>query len=116
MISNNVMQINDYDNAIFYRVACACGNNECDCDISLEYDKSIKTVSMIFYKNLYWNDHYTDKRFITRWLSRLKVSLKVLFTGYIKVNEEFLIQSEEHIDNFITALQEGKEKIKKNKQ
>ena len=115
MISNNVMELNDYGDMVFYRVACACGSNDCDCDISLEYDKNIKTISMIFYKNLYWNDNYSHKMFITRWLSRLKVSLKVLFTGHIKVNEEFLIQSEKHIDDFITALQEGKEKIKKNK-
>jgi len=115
VISNNVMELNDYGDMVFYRVACACGSNDCDCDISLEYDKNIKTISMIFYKNLYWNDNYSHKMFITRWLSRLKVSLKILFTGYIKVNEEFLIQSEKHIDDFITALQEGKEKIKKNK-
>jgi len=115
MISNNVMKTNEYDDLIFYRVACACGNNECDCDITIEYDKSIKTISMSFCKNLYWNDYYGHKIFITRWLSRLKASFKLLFTGHIKVNEEFLIQSEDHINDFITALQEGREKMKKNK-
>ena len=114
MISNNVMEINNQDTLIFYRVACACGDNECDCDIIFEHDKNINDISINFYKNLYWHDYYNHDMFITRWLARLKLSLKILFTGNVKVQGEFLIQSEEHINNFIMALQEGKKKIQKN--
>ena len=115
MISNNVMELNDYGDMVFYRVACACGDRDCGCDIILEHVKHINDITITFYKDLYLDTYYSSNNYIVRLLNRLQLSLKILLSGHVKIQGEFLIQSEKHIDSFITALQEGKEKIKKNK-
>ena len=35
----------------------------------------------------------------------------MLFTGYVEVEESFILDGDTHVDSFIQALQEGKQKI-----
>ena len=44
---------------------------------------------------------------------RIKCSIKVLFTGYVELEESFIIQGEEQINDFIKALEEGRAHIMK---
>ena len=119
-ISNKVMKLGEYDlsdqYSVWYRIACGCMYEEHDCTITIKQDFEWRQdIDLVFYKKVSWADyHGRNDNFISRWVSRIKCSLKVLFTGYIELEEDFLIHGEEHIDNFIQALEEGKQKIKEN--
>jgi len=109
-IKKRVMKLNEFENSVWYRAACSCGDERCDLTLELEKDEEIS--SMIFlnmYKNLYWSSHWkSDNKLFNLWL-RIKVAAKVLFTGYIKIEESFIFKGEEQIDDFMDALKEGRD-------
>lgn len=47
---------------------------------------------------------------------RIKDAFTILFIGFLKINRDFLILEGEHIDSFINALIEGKDKILRSKE
>jgi len=108
MISKNVMKTFEFDDSIYYRVACHCGTD--GHDITIEFEKDDKVPSMIFlnfYKNLSWCSRWGKLNIFQRFWNRLTGALKMLFTGYIEVEESFIL-SEDNIEPFIEALKEGK--------
>ena len=116
MISKNVMKTNEFQDSIYYRAACSCGSNEHDVTIEFEIDEDISTmIFMNFYKNIAWCSHWGDLNLLKRIWKRITCSLRVLFTGYIELEESFIIQGEEDIDFLIDALIEGKGYITKRK-
>lgn len=67
---------------------------------------------MIFlnmYKNVYWSSYWKSDNFFRNIWIRIQASLKVLFTGYIKMEESFIFQGDEQIDAFLNALKEGRD-------
>jgi len=63
-------------------------------------------------------EYFLDNTIFYYWGSvtyLLKSSLILLFTGYLEMNEDFILQDEQ-LDNFITALIEGREIIEKESQ
>jgi len=108
------MKTNEFKDAIFYRVACDCGSDEHDLHMEFEKDSEIpEMIFLNFYKKLvwssYWGDH--DKWYRNFWL-RIKGATKMIFKGYIEVEESFILRGEDHIDSFIEALEEGKQYMK----
>jgi len=110
MISKNVMKIDEFEDSIYYRAACNCGSNEHDITIEFETDNSMLFLN--FYKNIAWSSHWEAGWFARGW-KRIKCSLRMLFTGYVELEESFIIQGEEDIDSLINALIEGKTYITK---
>ena len=114
MISKNIMKTDEFENSIFYRAACSCGSNEHDITIEFEIDKEIPSMLFLnFYKNIAWCSHWGDLNWFEKVWKRIKCSLKMLFTGYVELEESFIIEGEEDIDFFIDALIEGKTYITK---
>jgi len=114
MSNFRVMKTSEFNDAVFYRAACSCGSD--DHDLAIEFERDPKIPDMIFlnfYKDLAWSSYWGDTNFFSRMWRRLKTSLRILFMGYIEVEESFILQGEEHIDSFIKALEEGKQFIKK---
>ena len=141
-----VMVVNQYKDAITYRVACACGSPEHDVFVSFELNKDLPDmISLEFFKNVYyfdcyrkdilWFDHFLELLFQKRkkkesllyfidnaivyffknlWY-RLKKATRLVFTGYLKMNEDFILQGEDHVNNFIEILEEGKKFIKESR-
>lgn len=109
-ISTNVMKLKDYPDSVFYRVTCDC--MEPEHEMTLELDIDDFCFSLHIYAKLenalYWGQLNWFKR---QW-KRIKVSLKYLFKGYMDCEQEFLFLGEDHIQSFIDALEEGKEKFK----
>jgi len=108
MINKNVMKTSEFDDAIYYRVACSCGSDEHD--VTIEFEKDDKIPSMIFlnfHKRLGWCSRWGTLNIFERFWKRITGSFKMLFTGYIEVEESFIL-SEDNIDPFIEALKEGK--------
>ena len=64
-----------------------------------------------FYKDLYWSSHWGDEIFFKRRWKRIKGAFRILFIGYIEVEECFILQGDEHINSFIKALEEGRDKF-----
>ena len=109
MATKNVMEQWDFGKSIFYQVGCGCGNKDCNMEVELEYDEG--TMYLNFYKDVaisvYWDDH----RFLSKLWRRIKYALRILFVGYIKMQETHVFNDPEHIDAFIDALKEGKERL-----
>ena len=111
-----VMKTDEYEDSIFYRVACSCGSDGHDLTIGFERDPNMPDMIFInFYKDLAWSSYWGDSNFFTRIWRRFKTSLRIFFIGYIEVEESFILQGEKHIDSFIKALEEGKDFIKSKK-
>ena len=107
------MKTEEFDDAIYYRLPCSCGSN--DHDVTLEFEHDKKFPGMLFlnlHKDLAWSSYWGDTNFFQRIWRRIKTSLRLLFIGYIEVEESFIIQGEDHIDAFIEALNEGKQLMK----
>lgn len=104
--------------SIWYKVECDCGSDEHAATIEMEYDKEMNMLSLHFYKEVsysawcFWkDDNFFGKvkdayRIIIR---RIKGAIKVLFTGHLPMEDEFLLVDEQHINDFIEALEEAKQ-------
>ena len=113
MPDNRIMKTHEFDDSILYRASCDCGSPECDLTLELEKDKDFDMIFLNIYKKLIWSAYWkdNDKWYKNLWL-RLKYAIKILFTGYIEVEESFVLQGTEQIESFTNALNEGIEKLK----
>jgi len=108
------MKTDEFEDSIYYRAACSCGSNEHDVTIEFEIDKNVPSMLFLnFYKNIAWSSHWGVLNWFEIIWKRIKCSLRMLFTGYVELEESFIIKGEEDIDFFIDALIEGKTYITK---
>lgn len=110
-ISNRVMKMSEFDEAVFYKADCSCGSDNHITTIEIEYDRDLSDISLNFYKEVAWSSHWGNYNWVKRVWKQIKASVKILFTGYIDLEESFLIQGGDHLDTFIDALNEGRSKI-----
>jgi len=115
MLGNKVMKMDEWEgNSVYYKIACSCcGGDECDAIIEFEIDNDFGVITVIFYKDIMWCDYWQNKWFFQKLWSRLKVACRVLLTGKTKINGDFIIQGQDHINSIIDAFNEGKEKMNK---
>ena len=109
--------INEYDNCILYRTTCSCLSDDHSIDIEVEYDEDCDMVNLNMYQDLNCYTHTyvpIDAKF--KWVRemwiRLSYALRVFFTGHIKVNTDFIFGDEKQIDDFLAALQAGRDKMR----
>jgi len=132
-----VMLCDQYDDdSVLYRCSCSCGDPSHDVYIDISFDKELNMLSLEFWKrvsffkfdrrDLLWFDNFKEyviKRKIKQallylfdntfiyWFDnfkyRLKNSIKLIFTGYLDMEEDFIFQGEKHISNFIECMKEG---------
>ena len=104
--------LQSFKDAIFYRATCSCQSEKCPITLELEIDRTFGDITLKMWKKLacctWWG---TDGWFIEKW-KRILWATRLLLTGYIEVEQAFIFDSEEHIDGFIQALTEGKERLK----
>jgi len=142
-----VVLTNQFENNIVYSCSCDCGSPEHDVIIDFEFDPQYQGAFLNFYKDIYffdkpridllWFDHaisdyfnnknktelvriifenIISKRLEIFW-NRFKNATRLLFTGYLKMNEDFILREGEHLDNLILALIEGRDFLEsKNKE
>lgn len=116
MISNKVMKIDECPGGVFYKADCTCCSNKCITSIDLEYDKDFGDINMNFYKDIAWCSSWGNLNWFQRAWKRITACTRILFTGFIELEESFQITGVDHIDSFIEALNEGKEKLVKHKE
>jgi hypothetical protein len=116
MISKNVMKTGEFEDSIFYRAACSCGANVHDVTIEFEKEEDSPMIFLNFYKKIAWCSHWGDhQKYRQRLWKRITGSLRMLFTGYVELEESFIL-TEENIEPFIRALIEGETYIIKQRQ
>lgn len=70
-------------------------------------------IFLNFYKKVYWSANWqSNDNWFKNILFRIKGALKILFLGYLELQEDFILEGEEHINSFIEALKEEKEYLK----
>ena len=110
--SFRVMKISEFPDSVFYRAACSCGSSDHTVEIELEKDKEIpEMVFLNFYKDVAWCDYWGNKNIFQRFWLKTKAVCRIIFTGYIHLEESFILQGEEQINEFIDALKEGKKHV-----
>lgn len=106
------METGDFGDSVWYKLNCDCGSDDHITTIELEHDEEFGMVTLNFYKKMEWTSKWGDIPWYHRFWKRLTCSIRMLFTGWIEVEEYVILQGEEHIDGLIEALKEGKEKVK----
>ena len=109
-MSYRIMKTSEYKTDLFYRASCMCGSEECDLTLELEYDEELNEIILYIYKNVYWSDGWSNSLFVRFW-KRLKASLKIMFTGNLKMDSDFIFDSKEQIKEFTSQLESGITKI-----
>ena len=104
------MKTEKFDNSIFYRIACSCGTDGHDLTLEFEHDKRFPHMLFLnMYKKLAWSSYWgMNNTWYKNIWKRITGAAKMLFKGYIEVEESFILKGEDHIDSFIEALEEGK--------
>jgi hypothetical protein len=116
MIEKNIMKTNEFEDAVYYRASCTCGAHEHDVTIEIEKDSHTAMIYLNFYKKIAWCSHWGDEgSYFQRFWKRISASFKILFTGYIDLEESFIL-NEESIDPFIKALAEGRDYLRKKRE
>jgi hypothetical protein len=110
-----VMKTADMHDVVYYRIACSCQDPECD--ITLELQPFTDEISLTMWMNAHYHswkyDDYSDhiwlkvKSFWRHWARRLGGALRLLFTGYISLESEFLFENATQIYEFLDALEQG---------
>lgn len=108
------------DTSIWYTISCDCGSADHNTNIMLEYDKSVNMLIVNFYKTINYSQEFSyvhdsdtlidvvKNRLKAMW-KRIKDATKLLFTGYVEMESDFILQDTQHIQDFIDAIMEGKE-------
>jgi len=109
---NRIMKMDEYKDHIQYRAACQCGNPDCDMHLFFEVDKELNNITLQIYKNLTWASYWQSTNWFHEMWVRIKTAFKILFTGYIRVEETFIMQ-ENQIKDFVISLQEATDKLER---
>ena len=123
--SYRIMRTEEFDDAIFYRAGCDCGNQDHDIVLELERDEDMPdTILLNIYTDMEWCSYFIgeyapdfDDKLMRVWniLKRLWYKLKavyrILIKDHIKVEHTFIFRGELQIRSFIKALEDGIEKI-----
>lgn len=114
--ANAMMKSKEWEDAVYYRVACDCGSDEHDMSIWAEttgvddyYEIRFGTIMVAKdYRN-----HFRSKWF--RWLdspvNRVAIALRVLFTGRVEMHHEFVL-GKENVRGLRVALQDIESKFR----
>jgi len=111
-ISYNVMKHEGSIWGAWYKVACGCGSDDHMLNVEFEYDKDAPNCMWIhFHKEMTWCYSWGCNSWYQRLWKRISCAFKMLFTGHIEVEESFILDGAEHLDSFICALNEGRQRI-----
>jgi hypothetical protein len=106
-----IMETNEFKNSVFYRASCDCcmPNHDLVIEISADDWPSMAiTLTAKYEHSIYWG----RLNWFQRQWKRITGALRILFLGRLKVEYEFMIIDDDHINAFIEALQEGRQRIK----
>ena len=77
-----------------YRVACRCGDPECGMTMEFHWEDGIFQIH--FYTKMYYPNWKGESKKEKLW-TRIKSALRILFTGYMTVENDMTLIEEEHL-------------------
>jgi hypothetical protein len=110
-ISENIMKIGEGPEHIIYRSDCGCGSNDHSQTLFLDLDEDFG-LGMRLYADIDVPIYYGNGNMFSRAWLRVKYAFRLLFTGNIHMESDFLFRGAGHIEDYITALQQGLDKLK----
>lgn len=107
MIANKVMNVGKWENgSSIWKIGCDCGDDDCTATIEMEVDNGV--FLMYFFKKLHV---MTEYHWYKAMKMRFKIAFSVLFKGWVELHSEMVITEQSHIDAFIEALKEGRNRL-----
>lgn len=109
------MITNEYNDAVFFRIACDC--SDADHDVKLEFENDDGFICMHMYADIMatnyseWGFSWIENKYQDyKW--RIKSALQIIFKGYLEANHQFLL-NKDNITAFEDAIRYSKEKFKR---
>jgi hypothetical protein len=96
------MKIGEWENSVTFRTGCACFCQ--DHDVTLDFE--VVNGQASYYCKTNMSVSFQEKGLKSFW-KRLKASAKVLFTGRIEMEGDFIFKNVEHLEDFRDAINEG---------
>jgi hypothetical protein len=109
MTSKNIAKIGENDDSVYYIAQCGCGERSHSAGIEFEHESI--GIDLRFYKDVCFSDSWTCDNILQKYLRRIKAAFRILFKGYIEMEEVFFIRGVEQITDLISALEYGKNKM-----
>ncbi len=115
---SGICMVSENSDTIFYKAHCSCGSDEHTQTLILDLDKD--AVIMLSIHSKIWT-HYNNS-WCDTWQERLdlwwksqklkwKQVYKLIFTGQIEGENEFMFYGKDQIQSYIDALQKGLNRI-----
>ena len=92
-LGNNISQVRAYNDSTWFRATCGCMDSQHDRTIVVENDDGIISCTIYAEFKYYDWEHGHSNIFKKAW-SRIKAAARVLFTGYMKFDGEFMFHDE----------------------
>src|SRR4030042_6935067 len=119
-----IMLIDEWEKSLMFQAACECGDEEHHLTIDISCDKDNGLLEIWFFKKLevdayFGTCQYDDPALERIWdkikvlWKRVKIASRILFTGWYTLESVFLFTDPEHLNDFIKALNYGKNRIDK---
>jgi len=108
--SYGVSVVKEYDKTVFIHLICDCMSPECTKIFELSYEKDINMVIMNIYADLVVHSLYDDNWFIRQW-NKVKGIFKILFNIPLTYSTDLCLVEEQHIQDFIEALEYARIKL-----
>lgn len=95
----------DTKNWVSFKTTCACQDTDHDLTVIVEpYDVGEPTVSLYF---TMVRTEDPDLSFIEKFFGRIKDAWKIITTGFLKTEGEFIFRSSKHFKDFNDILNEA---------
>jgi hypothetical protein len=107
MVSNNIMIQDEGEGYIFYKASCACGDDDCNMTLWLDYHEMSKGEFKEIELHLFGRVGVYHPGF---W-QKIKLIWKLLIQGYVGAEKVFIFHGEKALADYIKALEEGLKKV-----
>ena len=107
-----IMKTSEFEDSIFYRASCSCGDSGCDLRMVLSNEND-GLITLTFYEALKYYSFYESSNKFIEIFCRIKTAMKLFFTGTVKIEKDFIFDSPLQLEDFIQALLEGKKSLEK---
>jgi hypothetical protein len=107
-----IMKINEFDDAVTFRASCNCTDRRHDMTIDIEADKEMGDIILHFYIDLESNVYWGGKSLLKRIVKKITYVLRLIFTGRIEMENDFILDSKKQIEDFISTITRAYEILK----
>lgn len=102
-LGNNISVARKYDDSVFFRATCGCMSDNHDRTIVVEEDDGIISCT-IYTEFKYYDWAHSNSNVFLKALSRVKAAVKVLFSGYMRFDGEYMFNDAKSARDYANAI------------